>query len=195
MNGHDDRPPHDVEPLDPALAEALQALPPSIEPTRDLWEAIDEALAPADAPSPRPAPGPSARPHRGLVLLLAAAAVLAASAGLLAQRPVAPGAPTVAVAPAPGPEADTAPSADRWASDLHRANQALLAQLAARRDLSPEARAAIDENLARIDAAINEVRLLLDEQPDDPELQRWLTDTEALKRRVLVSALRLPEGS
>mgnify|MGYP000556955915 CR=1 FL=1 len=45
------------------------------------------------------------------------------------------------------------------------------------------------------DAAIAEVQTLLEERPDDPDLRRWLTDTESLKQRVLVSALHLPEGS
>ena len=86
-------------------------------------------------------------------------------------------------------------AADAWATDLHRANEALVAQVEARDDLSPEARATIEENLSRIDAAIAEVQTLLEERPDDPDLRRWLTDTEALKQRVLVSALHLPEGS
>ncbi len=195
MSGHDDTTPHDVEPLDPTLAAALEALPRAIEPGRDLWGAIDQALVAEDVPEALPETPRSAA--RWPVLLFAAAAVLAAlgaGAGLLSRIPDPGDLPETAAAPA-APTKDTARPTEAWATDLQRANQALLSQLSARDDLSPEARASIDENLARIDAAIAEVQRLLDERPDDPELKRWLTDTEALKQRVLVSALHLPEGS
>jgi hypothetical protein len=136
-----------------------------------------------------------------LITLAAAAALLAtlgAGASLLARSSERSPAPPEQTA-ATEPNLDTARIAPRgatsWAGDIERANLALHAQLEARDDLSPEARAAIDTNLERIDAAIAEIRALLDDRPTDPELQRWLSDTEELKQRLLVSALHLPEGS
>lgn len=174
--------------LSEELTAALATLPDAIEPERDLWAGIDDAITP-EAPPVR-----SRGPRVGL--LVAAAAALLATIGGTARLVQAPS-PTEAVQP----EAvdDTAQQAARaagaWAADLHRANEALVAQVEARDDLSPEARATIEENLSRIDAAIAEVQTLLEERPDDPDLRRWLTDTETLKQRVLVSALHLPEGS
>ncbi len=48
---------------------------------------------------------------------------------------------------------------------------------------------------ARAEELTQDVFVRLGEQPGDAELQRWLSDTESLKPRVLVSALHLPEGS
>ena len=176
------------EPLSDALAAALAALPEAIEPERDLWSGIDDAIAPEEPPA-------RARGPR-FDLLIAAAAALLATIGGTARWVQTPSPPeTVQPAPADDTAQQAARAADAWAADLHRANEALVAQVEARDDLSPEARATIEENLSRIDAAIAEVQTLLEERPDDPDLRRWLTDTESLKQRVLVSALHLPEGS
>jgi len=174
--------------LSEELTAALATLPDAIDPERDLWAGIDDAIAPESPPVRSGGPR--------VALLVAAAAALLATIGGTARLVQAPSSTETGPAVAVDDTARQPPQAtDAWAADLHRANEALVAQLEARDDLSPEARATIEENLGRIDAAIAEVQTLLEERPDDPDLRRWLTDTESLKQRVLVSALHLPEGS
>lgn len=179
MSPHHD----DIPPLDPELASAIEGLSERIEPDRDLWAGIDAALdgEPVEEASPasswlRPA-------------LVAAGIAMALAGGWLARDAGSEPAPN-----APEKVAAAADPADQWGAELHEANVALLEQLSAR-DLSPEARDAIEANLITIDRAIRDVQEALDAHPGDPDLQRWLTDTQAIKKQVLISALHLPEGS
>lgn len=166
------------------LRERARALPREVEPTRDLWAGIEAGLrgtrgggrAPevesaGQRASPRRGPRErrASRPRRwaagpGPAWGLAAAAGLAALAAgtlLFTGSPVPeadePGTPT-AESPAFASEVRTVEEAYRPAIEELRA-------LADARDLAPETRAVLDENLALIEQAIADSREAVQADP------------------------------
>lgn len=164
-------------------------------PERDLWPGIAERLeergpvvVPFDA-------GRSARRRFRLSLPQMAAAVVAAlligvAGTWFAIERGEPGAPTVAEAPAGGSSgrpSGTSPivsvSESAAGPSYAEAVAELEAMLEQRRDrLDPETLRAVERNLEILDQAITEIRIALEENPDDPYLNRHLATT--MKRKV-----------
>lgn len=162
-------------------------------PERDLWPGIAarlEGRGPAVVPlEARRAAGSRFR----LSLPQLAAAVLAAlligvGGTWIALERGQPGGPTVAEGPAdPSGEPATSPfvpvSESAGGASYAEAVAELEAMLEQRRDrLDPETLRAVEQNLAIIDQAIGEIRVALEQNPDDPYLNRHLATT--MKRKV-----------
>ena len=147
------------------LAEAA-SLPESVEPLEDLWPSIEARLAPR----------PALRAKRFDWRTLAVAATLAAAlvtAGIT-LRPRVPGPSAVT----PIPAASTAPATmpfDAAEQALLETKQRLREALAERRStLSPATAAAVDRDLEVIENAIEEIRVALERDPANPQLNRRL---------------------
>jgi len=147
------------------LAEAA-SLPESVEPLEDLWPSIEARLAPR----------PALRAKRFDWRTLAVAATLAAAlvtAGIT-LRPRVPGPSAVT----PIPAASTAPATmpfDAAEQALLETKQRLREALAERRStLSPATAAVVDRNLEMIENAIEEIRVALERDPANPQLNRRL---------------------
>lgn len=162
-------------------------------PERDLWPAIAARLeerGPVVVPLETRR---SARSRYRLSLPQLAAAVLAAlligvAGAWFAIEREQPGVPTVAEGPAdPSDEPGTSPfvpvSESAGGVSYAEAVAELEAMLEQRRDrLDPETLRAVEQNLAIIDQAISEIRAALEQNPDDPYLNRHLATT--MKRKV-----------
>ncbi len=138
------------------LRAAVRGLPTEIQPTRDLWPAIDRQ-----------------RPRLRAWIPLAAAAALAVS--LVGGRALIP--PPAPVAPAPAEAA--------WRTDLSAANETFREALDASPDLDPEVRAVIEKNLADIDRAIAEIEKALEQNPSSAMLQKALVAMEQQRSDML----------
>src|SRR5258707_1896825 len=153
-----------------SLAAAAATLPKSIEPARDLWEAIDQRIR-----------------HRATWNVqrvsrraLAAAAVLIIALGLYRLLP---------------PSTAHYPAGQGWAAvqaDFDRASDQLSGILAAERErLRPETVALVERNLAIIDAAIAESRAALARDPASAELRRLFAAAARQKVELLRGAARV----
>ena len=157
------------------LAEAA-ALPPILEPVRDLWPEIAARIA---APRPRLL----LRPWP--MLAVAAALLLGLAAVLL--RPSMPSEPRSAggvstLVPAAASSDDLLPAEIGYA----RATTELLSVLHGRRErLSPDTLKVVDENLEIIDQALDQVREALRKDPGNHQLSRMLAATHQRKVDVL----------
>jgi hypothetical protein len=161
MNEHD-RP----DPL--SLDARLAALPRDVPPARDLWPGIDGALARG---APRPRRWPSA---------LAAAVALAAFGGLLSIR-MARETPPAGAGDHAGPSGSV-PVAARPKGAEHAdylATRAALERTYRERLalLAPDTRARIEEDLARIRSAHEDIRQALASDPGSRVLLQLLQST------------------
>ncbi len=154
-----------------SLAAAAATLPKSIEPARDLWEAIDQRIR-----------------HRATWNVqrvsrraLAAAAVLIIALGLYRLLPLS--------------TAHYPPAGQGWAAvqaDFDRASDQLGGILAVERErLRPETVALVERNLAIIDAAIAESRAALARDPASAELRRLFAAAARQKVELLRWAARV----
>lgn len=124
------------------LDQRLSDLPSGIEPSTDLWPAIDATLEVRIRRRDR---------WRAVRPWIAAAALVVVTVAVTrgVSQPVDPPEPT-------------------WQEQMASASSALEAAVAARTDLDPATRAEIDAHLALIDKAIAECAAALETRPGDP---------------------------
>ena len=152
------------EEYDDTFDIAAARLAKDIRPQRDLWPEIEASIAARQAPAGQ-------RPRRVPVFAQAAALVLlvGASSGLtyLVVRDDAPVAPV---------EYEISRVFDQvaYGEDYQLARDGLEQEL---ERLSPEARQDVRRNLKVIRAAINDISVALETDPDNPLLQQLLLDT------------------
>ncbi|GJM44419.1 MAG: hypothetical protein DHS20C21_12610 [Gemmatimonadota bacterium] len=159
------------------LRTEIDALPREIEPSRDLWPEIEARISRAEAP---PAAAAGHRSWR-TEIIAAAAALLVFVAGW--------GVAKLGSGPDPGPgeagaglavPSEPAPDAADLDADYVAASQQLLRTLE-EGDLDPELVAQIRRDIESMDAAVQGFQVALAERPDDPRLERQLT--EEVRRR------------
>lgn len=162
--------------LPPDLANLIAGLPRSIEPEEDLWEGIEERIAPVPLPVRRWRVGP----------LALAAAVLLGAVGAWTLRG--------SLQPAPTAEEEATVAVARWEQDVRSTTVELQEALESRRaEMDPHALAVIDGALRDIDAAIADVRRALEDDPDNDALAMALADAWQQKVHVLRNAAELGE--
>jgi len=164
------------------LAEAA-ALAAEVAPPTDLWPHIERRIR---------ASGTGAGWLRHLA---AAACVALALAGVLTARWPDGGPPADGGAPGTlQPAALQAADVEQVERDYERAASALLGRLRARRgQMPPETVAQVEQSLRTIDAALDQIRAALRQQPAEPALHLMLAAThrkkvEVLRRMVEVGA-------
>jgi hypothetical protein len=167
------------------LNAMLAALPRELPPERDLWPEIAAQLEPRRAP-------------RRWLSLAAAAVLLVAASSLITTHVVRQGVAPVATVTAP-PVSGAA--AVRPASfgpghaldpEYVAARQQLAAMLAARMDRLPSsARQKVEDNLAQLHRATDEINAALALQPGDPLLEELLLNTYQDELAVLASVNQL----
>ena len=158
------------------LAET-QSLPASVEPLEDLWPSIEARLA------PHTALGAKRFDWRTLAVAATLAAALVTAGIALRPRVSDPGGERAAAdGPSPAATIPAAETASTSAQPFDAAEQALLETkqrlreaLAERRStLSPATAAVVDRNLEMIEEAIEEIRVALEKDPANPQLNRML---------------------
>lgn len=180
----EDRP----EPRD-SLDAALERLPRSVEPGRDLWPAIEAQLEPRRARPVRRWLWPAA----AAVLLVVGSSLLTAS--LLRREPAsvarqAPAAPELRYATASfGPDQRLGPAYDAARRELAQS----LAQRIGR--LPPDARRQLQRNLAELRRASAEINAALELNPGDPLLEELLLNAYQDELAVLASVQQLTAGN
>ena len=171
------------------LDTALDALPQSIEPERDLWPAIQARLESRDVRAGRRWLWPAA----AAVLLVVGSSLITATLlrddePLVARR--APAAGQVGYANAafgPGQTLDPA---------YETARQGLARTLSARIDrLPPDARRQVEKNLAEIRRASAEINAALELSPGEPLLEELLLNAYQDELAVLASVNQLAGGN
>jgi hypothetical protein len=184
----------DSERRAPGLDQELRALPAGIEPTQDLWPGIEARLAPRHK-----------EVWRERVWQVAAAVVLVATSSILTAMWMSR--ETLQVVQSPS--VDGAPLEPATRRAAFGPTHALGAEyLAARRDLSgmleqridrlpPSARSKIEQNLAEMRRAADEINQALATQPGDPLLEELLLTTYQEELAVLASVNQLagPDGN
>jgi anti-sigma factor RsiW len=177
------------------LVSSVESLPSEIEPPHDLWEAIAGRIAlesPSDAKGEVPLTSEAdslarLRSRRritvrlGWLTAIAASLFIGVAIGSLLPRPAEEALQTADMA-APPPAVLASfetPEYDAAIADL----EAILAGM--RDELRPETVAALEENLAIIDAAIAEARAALLADPANEHLQRHVTASMQTKLRLL----------
>lgn len=183
-----------------ALRDRARGLSREIAPSRDLWAGIaariDEANAPA-APSVIDIGGHRRRPLIPWGWLAAAAVILvvvSSGATALLLRDGRGAGPTP-LASTPATDGGRPVGLAAFASaevEYEYTVSTLEAELAARRDrLQPETIAAVEQNLAIIDAAIAEARAALAADPSSPDLPLLLSGVYLQKVELLRKAVDL----
>jgi hypothetical protein len=167
------------------LDEALDLLPRSIDPPRDLWPAIEARL------EPRPAPA-----RRRWAWLAAAGVLLVIGSSLITANLVRREAAVTAQAPIEQPEAVVMRAAFGPGQTLDPSYDAIRRQLAdslaARIDrLPPSARAKLEANLAELHRATAEINAALELSPGDPLLEELLINSYQDELAVLGSVNQL----
>jgi len=171
------------------LDTALDAMPRSVEPGRDLWPAIEARLEPRDVRTGRRWLWPAA----AAVLLVVGSSLITATLlrndePLVAQR--VPAAGQVGYADAafgPGQTLDPA---------YETARQGLARTLSERIDrLPPDARRQVEKNLAEIRRASAEINAALELSPGDPLLEELLLNAYQDELAVLASVNQLAGGN
>jgi len=176
------------ESRDLRLDRALAGLPRELPPENDLWPGIAAQLEPRRAP-------------RRWLPLAAAAVLLVVSSSLITARVVrwsaAPAASIATVAPPATPDAGVVrPASFGPGHALDReyaaARQQLAAMLAQRMDRLPSsARQKVEDNLAQLHRATDEINAALALQPGDALLEELLLNTYQDELAVLASVNQL----
>jgi len=173
------------------LTDAVDSLPRSIEPARDLWPEIRDRLEPRVV-----VPGRFAR-RRATTwararLAAAAAAVLAVAVTAAYLIGVEHGRPKLVSTSAVSAGLVRASASD-IDDDLERATAKLRARLDDRRDeLSPETWSVVMDNVAVIDRAIERIELALADNPNDRRLNLQLAVAYRRQIELLRRATTLP---
>jgi hypothetical protein len=180
---------HDRNASTTPLDTALDALPRSIEPERDLWPALEARLEPREVRDGRRWLWPAA----AAVLLVVGSSLITATLlrddePLVAQR--APAAGQVGYAnTAFGPGQTLDPAYETARQDLART-------LSARIDrLPPDARRQVEKNLAEIRRASAEINAALELSPGDPLLEELLLNAYQDELAVLAGVNQLAGGN
>jgi hypothetical protein len=176
------------ESRDLRLDRALAGLPRELPPENDLWPGIAAQLEPRRAP-------------RRWLPLAAAAVLLVVSSSLITARVVrwsaAPAAPIATVAPPATPDAGVVRPASFGPGhaldpEYAAARQQLAAMLAQRMDRLPSsARQKVEDNLAQLHRATDEINAALALQPGDALLEELLLNTYQDELAVLASVNQL----
>jgi len=174
-----------VTPLD----AALDALPRSVEPERDLWPAIEARLDSRDGHAGRRWLWPAA----AAVLLVVGSSLITATLlrddePLVARRAPADG-PVSYAAAAFGPGQALDPAYDTARRDLSRTLSARIGRL------PPDARRQVEKNLAEIRRAGAEINAALELNPGDPLLEELLLNAYQDELAVLASVNQLAGGN
>lgn len=170
------------------LDQALAGLPRELLPESDLWPGIAAQLEPRRAP-------------RRWLPLAAAAVLLVVSSSLitaqLVRRSAAPAAPVATVVPPATPDAGGVRPASFGPGhaldpEYAAARQQLAAMLAQRIDRLPSsARQKVEDNLAQLQRATDEINAALALQPGDALLEELLLNTYQDELAVLASVNQL----
>lgn len=184
------------------LASDLRSLPRDATPPAEIWQAIARRI---DGTTPDSEPEsadvlmmPGVRQPRRRIsftipqLAAASVALVAASAGLL----------WTATSQPAGPVADTPPTATvgaaRFVADETSYDMALDELLTivetARPYLAPETLLALDQSLAQIDAAIEEINQAITNDPSSELLHSMLVNQQRTKLRVLSQVATLTQA-
>jgi len=176
------------ESRDERLDRALAGLPRELPPESDLWPGIAARLEPRHAP-------------RRWLPLAAAAVLLVVSSSLITARVVrrsaTPAAPVATVAPPATPDAGGVRPASFGPGhaldpEYAAARQHLAAMLAQRMDRLPSsARQKVEDNLAQLHRATDEINAALALQPGDALLEELLLNTYQDELAVLASVNQL----
>jgi len=176
------------ESRDERLDRALAGLPRELPPESDLWPGIAAKLEPRRAP-------------RRWLPLAAAAVLLVVPSSLITARVVrrsaAPAAPVATVAPPAAPDAGGVRPASfgpghALSPEYVAARQQLAAMLATRMDRLPSsARQKVEDNLAQLHRATDEINAALALQPGDALLEELLLNTYQDELAVLASVNQL----
>jgi hypothetical protein len=184
---------HESESQDARLTRALAALPRELPPERDLWPGIAAELAPRSS-------------ERRWLPLAAAAVLLVAASSLITAHVVRQGVtPLASVAPAGAPATPAVPAAPEtsvqaasfgpgYALDPeYAAARRQLAEMLARRidRLPASARQKVENNLAELHRAADEINAALVLQPGDALLEELLLNTYQDELAVLASVNQL----
>lgn len=171
------------------LDAALARLPRSVEPSRDLWPAIEAGLE-----------SRTARPRQSWGWLAAAGVVVAVGSSLITASLLREGRPeparlatdvgeTPVVAAAFGP-------GNRVGPGYLATRRVLLRELEARIDrLPPEAQKSLERNLAELHRASAEINAALALKPGDPLLEELLLNAYQDELAVLASVNQITGGN
>lgn len=195
MTDHDERR-DDASPGDTRLDAWLRDLPQRVEPRRDLWPAIEARLEPR---ARRRAPA-WAWPAAAAVLLVAGSSLLTATlldddgaSGKMAATPGATVATPAEVAASAVPATYAAGS--QLDPEYLAARRQLTAMLNERiANLPDSTRAKLEQNLAEMRRAAEQINAALAEQPDDPLLQDLLLKTYQDELAVLANVNQLTDA-
>ena len=168
------------------LDDALARLPRSVEPTRDLWPAIEARLEPQAGATGRRRWWPAAA---AAVVLVAASSLITASLlrrEVPATAELAPEPVTVAMTNAAfGPGQALGPDYIAARQDLARALEARIDRL------PPAGRRQLEKNLAELRRARAEINAALELSPGDPLLEELLLNAYQDELAVLASVNQL----
>ena len=171
------------------LDRALARLPKAIEPSRDLWPAIEAGLE-----------SRTARPRQSWGWLAAAGVLVAVGSSLITATLLREGRPEPAQVAAAVGEAPVVPAAfgpgGRMGPGYLATRRVLLRELEARIDrLPPEAQKSLERNLAELHRASAEINAALALKPGDPLLEELLLNTYQDELAVLASVNQMAGGN
>ena len=173
----------DVERGTRAVLNQAAALPKALPPQRNLWQGIAERI---DRPAAF-AQAPRRVAWRPRILSMAAVVVLCVALAYAPRPTRAPGANT---------HRPPALSTVVHAAELEycEARTELMAAIDARGGaLSSETMQTVEESLRLIDDAVAEIRVALEDDPENPQLMRMLMATHEKGLNLLGKAARLPD--
>lgn len=179
-----------------SLHRRIQDLPASIDPDRDLWPGIAGRIGRGTVVD-----GAFGRRRRWWAVAAAAALLLAVGAGGFLLGRLGGGAQqgSPQLAPGAGPglrQVRVDMPAATAAEEFARARAELIGALHARRhDLSEESLRVVEENLDIIDGAITRITRALQEDPDNPQLNRQLVMAYRQELSLLQRATQLPAAT